>query len=120
MPNVTISIRGTGQIQVPAKKRLVLALEDECGVDQLHACGGNCLCTTCAVRFHAGEPTTMTAAEKEKLEERGLSGVRLSCQILAAEGMEIEILNRLKDSGRPDPGDRPEEGITPEPEWVSA
>lgn len=120
MSTVTISIRGTGEVQVPAQKRLVLALVDEGGVDQLHACGGNCQCTTCAVRFHAGEPATMTVAEKEKLEEKEMSGVRLSCQILAQEGMEIEILNRLADSGRPDPGNRPEESINPDPEWVSA
>ncbi len=119
MSTVTITIRGVGQIEVPAEKRLVLALEDEGGVDQLHACGGNCLCTTCAVRFHAGEPANITVAEKEKLEEKELAGVRLSCQILAEDGMEIEILNRLEGSGRADPGSRPEDHITPDPEWVS-
>ncbi len=119
MSTVTISIRGVGEVQVPAQKRLVLALVDEGGVDQLHACGGNCKCTTCAVQFLAGAPTTMTAAEKEKLAERGLTGVRLSCQIQAAEGMEVEILNRLADSGRPDPGSRPADAIAPNPEWVA-
>ena len=120
MSTVNITIRGVGQVQVPANKRLVLALEDEGGVDQLHACGGNSMCTTCAVKIHAGEPASMTVAEKDKLEERGLTGVRLSCQITAEDGMEIEILNRLEGSGRADPGGRPEDHITPDPEWVSA
>ena len=120
MSTVTVSIRGVGEVQVPAQKRLVLALVDEGGVDQLHACGGNCKCTTCAVKFHAGEPANMTAAEKAKLAERGMTGVRLSCQIQAADGMEVEILNRLEGSGRPDPGSRPADAITPDPVWVSA
>ena len=38
---------------VPQGKRLVLALEDEAHVDQLHACGGNARCTTCRVEFVA-------------------------------------------------------------------
>ena len=46
----------------------------------------------------------------------GLSGVRLSCQIQAQDGMEVEIINRL---GRPDPGSRPEDSIQPEPDWTS-
>lgn len=119
MSTVTITIRGQGAVEVPAGKRLVLALVDEAGVDQMHACGGNCKCTTCAVQFHAGEPSATTVAEKDKLAERGLSGVRLSCQIQAQDGMEVEILNRLAGSGRPDPGSRPEDSIQPEPEWVA-
>ncbi len=119
MSTVTISIRDVGEVQVPTAKRLVLALVDEGRVDQLHACGGNCKCTTCAVKFHAGEPTRMTAAEKAKLEERGMTGVRLSCQILAADGMEIEILNHLEGSGRSDPGSRPADAIAPDPVWGS-
>lgn len=119
MSSVNISIQGKGTVAVPENKRLVLALVDEAGIDQLHACGGNCACTTCAVKFHQGEPDAMTVAEKAKLAERGLTGVRLSCQILAQEGMEIEILNRLEGSGRPDPGSRPEDSIHPDPEWTT-
>src|SRR3954447_22672281 len=37
MPKLTVE--GVGAFEVPAGKRLVLALEDEAGVDQLHACG---------------------------------------------------------------------------------
>src|SRR6266536_2763028 len=80
MPKLTVD--GVGSFDVPQDKRLVLALEDEAGVDQLHACGGNARCTTCRVEFVAGEPDQMTAAEKQVLAARSLSGVRLSCQML--------------------------------------
>ena len=47
MPRLTVE--GIGDFEVPAGKRLVLALKDEAGIDQLHACGGNSRCTTCRV-----------------------------------------------------------------------
>ncbi|MEZ4729035.1 MAG: 2Fe-2S iron-sulfur cluster-binding protein [Caldilineaceae bacterium] len=114
-----LTVEGYGTFDVPADKRLVLALVDEAGVDQLHACGGNCRCTTCRVEFVAGEPDQMTLAEKEKLAERGLSGVRLSCQILVDHDMTVRAISRLEGSGRPDPGSRPETDIHPEPVWIS-
>jgi ferredoxin len=43
MPNLTVE--GMGQFEVPQGKRLVLALSQDAGVDQLHACGGNARCT---------------------------------------------------------------------------
>ena len=76
MPKLTVD--GVGEFEVPQGKRLVLALEDEAKIDQLHACGGNARCTTCRVEFVAGEPDQMTAAEKAVLAARGLTGVRLS------------------------------------------
>ena len=45
MPNLTVE--GIGTFPIPENKRLVLALEDEAHIDQLHACGGNARCTTC-------------------------------------------------------------------------
>lgn len=114
-----LTVEGYGTFDVPADKRLVLALIDEAGVDQLHACGGNCRCTTCRVEFVAGEPDQMTQAEKEKLAERGLSGVRLSCQILVNQDMTVRAISRLEGSGRADAGSRPEIDIHPEPVWVS-
>jgi ferredoxin len=117
MPQLTVE--GYGVFAVPANKRLVLALEDEAGVDQLHACGGNCRCTTCRVEFIAGEPEIMTEAEKNKLAEKGLTGVRLSCQILCDHDMSVRAISRLEGSGRPDPGPRPEPEIHPQPVvWV--
>jgi ferredoxin len=114
-----LTVEGYGTFDVPDNKRLVLALIDEAGVDQLHACGGNCRCTTCRVEFVAGEPEQMTQAEKEKLAERGLSGVRLSCQILADHDMTVRAISRLEGSGRADSGSRPEPEIHPDPVWVS-
>ncbi len=112
-------VEGFGEFEVPKGKRLVLALEDEAGVDQLHACGGNCRCTTCRVEFLAGEPDQMTQAEKDKLAERSLEGVRLSCQILCDHDMTVRAISRLEGSGRPDAGSRPEPDIQPEPIWVA-
>jgi ferredoxin len=117
MPKLTVE--GVGTFDVPADERLVLALTDQAGVDQLHACGGYARCTTCRVEFVAGEPGKMTEAEKAVLTARGLTGVRLSCQILCDHDMDVRAISRLEGSGRADAGKRPEPGITPPPVWVS-
>jgi ferredoxin len=114
-----LSVEGKGEFEIPFGKRLVLALEDQAGVDQLHACGGNARCTTCRVEFLAGEPERMTEAEKAVLAARGLSGVRLSCQILCDHDMSVRAISRLAGSGRQDAGPRPEDQIHPQPvRWV--
>src|SRR4051794_31681827 len=113
MPKLTVD--GGGEFDVPDGKRLVLALEDEAKVDQLHACGGNARCTTCRVEFVSGEPVRMTRAEKEVLAARGLAGVRLSCQIPCDHDMAVRIISRLEGSGRKDAGSRPADTIQPEP-----
>jgi len=119
MPKLTVE--GVGTWDVPEGKRLVLALEDEAGIDQLHACGGNARCTTCRVQFLAGEPTRMTAAEKATLAARGLTGVRLSCQILCDHDMTVRAISRLAGSGRKDAGPRPAETIQPQPvQWLES
>jgi ferredoxin len=118
MPKLTVE--AVGEFEVPQGKRLVLALEDEAKVDQLHACGGNARCTTCRVEFLAGEPDQMTEAEKSVLAARGLSGVRLSCQIACDHDMAVRANNRLAGSGRQDAGKRPTDEIQPLPvQWVS-
>jgi len=109
MPQLTVENVGT--FTVPANKRLVLALEDEAGVDQLHACGGNARCTTCRVEFIEGEPATMTDAERNVLAAKGVTGVRLSCQILCDHDMTVRVISRLAGSGRPDVGKRPADVI---------
>ena len=113
----TLTIESVGTFDVPADKRLVLAIE-EAGVDILHACGGNARCTTCRVEFIAGEPTRMTQAEKEKLEQRELTGVRLSCQIVCEHDMTVRAISRLEGSGRADAGGPPAPDITPPPVWT--
>ena len=107
----TITVEGVGAYEVPADKRLVLALMDEAGIDQLHACGGNARCTTCRVEFVAGEPATKRDAETQVLAARGLTGVRLSCQITCDHDMTVRIISRLTGSGRADAGKRPADAI---------
>jgi ferredoxin len=116
MPQLTVE--GYGTFGVESGKRLVLAIEQDAKVDILHACGGNARCTTCRVEFIAGEPDRCTVAEKERLAAKGLSGVRLSCQILCDHDMTVRAISRLEGSGRPDPGGTPQEHITPPPEWI--
>ncbi len=116
MPKLTVE--GFGTFEVPHNRRLVLAIEREAGVDILHACGGNARCTTCRVEFLEGEPERKTAAEHERLLARGLTGVRLSCQILCDADMSVRAVSRLEGSGRPDPGGAPQETIMPPPEWL--
>ena len=116
MPKLTVE--GFGTFDVPAGKRLVLALEQDAGVDQLHACGGNARCTTCRVEFVSGEPETMTEAERTRMAERGLTGVRLSCQIRCDRDMTVRAISRLAGSGRNDPGPTPNEQIQPPPVWI--
>jgi ferredoxin len=119
MPKLTVEAVGT--FEVPDGKRLVLALEDEARVDQLHACGGNARCTTCRVEFVAGEPATMTQAEQAILAAKGLTHlpIRLSCQIKCDHDMTVRAISRLAGSGRPDAGSRPADDIQPPPTWVS-
>ena len=114
----TLTVEGFPPVEVESGKRLVLALEQDAHVDQLHACGGNARCTTCRVEFISGEPQRMTKAEKTRLEERGLTGVRLSCQIVSDHDMTVRAISRLEGSGRPDPGTTPAPEITPPPIWT--
>jgi len=116
MPKLTVE--GFSTVDVETGKRLVLAIEQDAKVDILHACGGNARCTTCRIEFISGEPPRMTLAEKSKMEEKGLTGVRLSCQIVCDHDMTVRAISRLEGSGRPDPGRTPEPSIQPPPEWV--
>jgi ferredoxin len=119
MPKLTVEDFGT--FEVPTDKRLILALLDEVGVDQLHACGGNARCTTCRVQFLDGEPERMTEAEKSVLAARGLlgnPGLRLSCQILCNHDMAVMAISRFAGSGRASAGNRPADEITPPPIWI--
>jgi ferredoxin len=113
MPKLTVE--GVGEFDVPQGKRLVLALEDEAKIDQMHACGGNARCTTCRVEFVRGEPDQMTQAEKAVLAAKGLTGVRLSCQILCDHDMAVKAISRLAGTGRPNAGPRPADEIHPQP-----
>ena len=116
MPKLTVD--GVGEFDVAAGKRLVLALTDDAGIDQLHACGGHARCTTCRVEFISGEPKQMTVAERDVLKARGVTGVRLSCQITCDHDMAVRAISRFEGSGRKDAGSPVAAEIEPTPEWT--
>lgn len=113
-----LKVEGVGTFEVQAGKRLVLALTEDAGVDQLHACGGKARCTTCKVEFLEGEPTRMAVAERDVLAAKGLSGVRLSCQLACDQDMAVRIISRFEGSGRKDAGSPVGPDIEPTPEWI--
>ncbi|TWU42035.1 2Fe-2S iron-sulfur cluster-binding protein [Novipirellula artificiosorum] len=118
MPKLTI--QGVGEFDIAAGKRLVKALVEDAGTDQLHACGGKSRCTTCRVRFIEGEPESITEAEKETLKAKSVdeAGVRLSCQIVCEEDMTVELISRFEGSGRKDQGTPCADDIEPPPAWI--
>ncbi len=112
-----LTIEGVGTFDVEKGSRLVKAIE-AAGVDIGHRCGGKARCTTCRVRFHAGEPDMMTRAEYEKLKDRGLLGeARLACQITVEDDLHVEALMRVSEMGWTDPGPTPAPVVEPEAVW---
>ena len=123
MSKLTVRYQGADEtFEVPDDKRLVLALTEDAGTDQLHACGGVAKCTTCRVTIHDGLPDVMTEAEKSVRDAKGLDdpNVRLSCQLLCDRDMTVEVTSRLEGSGRKDQGGRPSAEMQPEARWVTA
>ena len=114
MPRLTVE--GSGTFVVPAGKRLVNALVDECGLDQLHVCGGQAKCGTCRVVVLAGEPAQMRPAESAALAALGMigqPGLRLSCQVACDADMSVRLVSRLTGSGHAATGPRPADLIEP-------
>ena len=52
MPRVDVD--GVGTFEVEEGKRLILAIEEDAGVDIMHRCGGYARCTTCRVEYLEG------------------------------------------------------------------
>ncbi len=114
-----LEVESAGTFDVPDGKRLVLAIEEDAGVDILHRCGAYAKCTTCRVEYLEGEPETMTQAEREVLEKRDLLGqVRLSCQAVCDHDMKVRVLMTVTSTGLDGAGNKPEPEITPPPEWT--
>ena len=112
-----LTIEGVGTVEVEEGTRLVRAIEDA-GVDVGHRCGGQASCTTCRVKFQDGEPSVMTEAEHDKLEDIGqLGNMRLSCQIVVDRDMTLEPLMTVSDQGWDDAGPEPSITVEPEAEW---
>ena len=114
-----IEVEDAGTFEVEEGKRLVLAIEEDAGVDILHRCGSYARCTTCRIQYLEGEPEKMTKAELEVLKKRDLLGqARLSCQALCDHDIKVRVLMTVTSTGLDGPGPKPERHITPEPEWV--
>ena len=106
MPQITVE--GEVTFDAPAGKRLVLCIEDA-GIDILHRCGGNALCTTCRVEVLEGDAPPMGEVEREALEDPELiEKYRLSCQIQVQNDLKVRVLKRSHEIGIP-PGPRPED-----------
>ena len=104
MPKVTVE--GEGTFECPDGKRLVLCIEDS-GIDILHRCGGNALCTTCRVEVLDGAVPPMSELEEEALKEPELiEKYRLSCQIRLHSDICVRVIYRSHKRGIP-PGPRP-------------
>ncbi len=120
MPTLTVETHG--EFEVPAGKRLVLALEDEAGVDQLHSCGGQARCTTCQVIVTGGVASPMTEAERSVLVARNLNhtaGLRLSCQMTMTADLSVRAESLLSTSTKKDVGTRPTDAIEPPPTFAA-
>jgi ferredoxin len=113
-------VEGVGEFEVPAGKRLVKALVEEAGTDQLHACGGVARCTTCRVEILSGSVNQMTVAERDVRNARGISNpeIRLSCQLTCDDDLTVRLISRLAGSGRKDQGSAVADAIQPAPEWI--
>jgi ferredoxin len=114
-----LEVEGAGTSDVEEGKRLVLAIEEDAGVDIMHECGGYARCTTCRVEFLEDEPEMMTQAELAMLVMRNLLGqARLSCQVLCDRDMKVRVLMPVSFTGARGPGWKPQKDITPKPFWV--
>jgi ferredoxin len=114
-----LEVEGVGTFDVKEGKRLVLAIEEDAGVDIMHQCGSYARCATCRVEFLEGEPEMMTQAELAMLVMWNLLGkVRLSCQVLCDRDMKVRVLMTVSSTGVRGPGWKPQKDITPEPFWV--
>ena len=111
-----LEVEGYGTFDIEEDKRLLLAIEEDAGVDIMHSCEGYARCSTCRVEVLEGDPEDMTQAELRMLEMRDLVGeARLSCQILCEHDMKVRVLMTVSGVGASDPGGIPEEEITPDP-----
>ncbi len=109
----TIYIDGKPYDKAVEGARLVKEIE-RLGINISHRCGGQAMCTTCRVKFEAGEPEDMSVAEKLILQENALLGLtRLSCQILLVGGMDLNVLMPIGNVPWDEPGPTPANEIEP-------
>ena len=107
----TVRMEGIGETSAQNGQRLVLAIMGA-GVDILHRCGGNARCTTCRVQILSGDPSPMTAAERDKLAtlDELPENMRLSCQVQCCDDLTVRVLRRLAENPEmSDAGPHPEQ-----------
>lgn len=86
-----LTVEGHGTYDVPAGKKLVLAIEDS-GIPILHRCGGVPACTTCRVQVIEGDVPPMSEEEEGALEDPDLIAThRLSCQLRVNDDMTVKV-----------------------------
>jgi ferredoxin len=106
MPNITVE--GEETFEAPEGKKLVLCIEDA-GIDILHRCGGQAMCTTCRVVVLEGEVPPISEKEIEALEDpEWIAQYRLSCQIRVKNDLTVRVIKRSHKEGIT-PGPRPED-----------
>lgn len=104
----TIHVEGEEPFDAPAGKKLVLCIEDA-GIDILHRCGGQALCTTCRVEVIEGDVPPISEAEIGALEDAEMiARYRLSCQIRVQSDLKVRVWGRASEQGIT-PGSRPED-----------
>jgi ferredoxin len=105
-----LTVEGVGTFDVPHNKKLVLAIEDEVGLDILHRCGGIPACTTCRVEVLSGDVPPMASAEEEALEDPELiEKYRLSCQLRVTGDLSVRVWGTVTSQGLDGAGNRPED-----------
>jgi len=107
MPRITVE--GEESFDAPEGKRLVLCIEDA-GIDILHRCGGQAICTTCRVEVLEGDVPPISDSEIDAMEDDPVltSRYRLSCQIRVKNDLKVRVAYRSHLRGIP-PGPRPED-----------
>ncbi len=114
-----LEVEGRGTFDVEEGKRLVLAIEEDAGMDIMHRCGGYAKCTTCRIEYLEGEPDRMTQAELDVLQSHDLLGqVRLSCQAVCDHDVKVRVPMTVTSTELDGPGKTPEPDVTPTPEWI--
>ena len=88
--NVTISINGQKEIQVPVGGKLMGALANQ-GIFVSSACGGGGTCAQCEVKVLAGGGDILPTEEGHITKREAKEGCRLSCQVAVKQDMEVEV-----------------------------
>ena len=88
--NVTISINGQKEVQVPVGGKLMGALANQ-GIFVSSACGGGGTCAQCEVKVLAGGGDILPTEEGHITKREAKEGCRLSCQVAVKQDMEVEV-----------------------------